>query len=251
MGTTKLLLLHGNPGRPDYFSGLVSLLNCEEEDLLLPELMQHPDPVKELLDYLNRRLDGEARELIIIAYSWGAYLATKLLEEAAFTRKIRISQLIFISPFMCDNKRIPVAARLLMRLPVVNKMIAGKIAAGRYRDFSGDILGNHFVWEQLGSELYSFLLHPLTWLRAFRLKVFQEDHPVIGECRVPVWAYYAKDDKVMDLPFQLVQLRSSYHNPGVEFFETGGHGLIWTRMSAIAGRINTSFKNTYHETTGH
>ncbi len=231
---TKIIFLHGNPGSPNDFDSLINQLNCDRKTILLPNFMLFDNPVEETISYVNTQLNNKTSNLVIIAYSYGAYLACKMMENESFAQKHSIKSLIFISPYVLPQNKLSFFAKLIMSIPILKNIIAKKIAIAKYNGFKKEILGDFENATKIISGLSEFLLKPETWIQALNLKRYQEKNEVNGKFNIPNISFFSKDDQVMDISAQADFIHRMFSNPVFEYLPTGNHGLIWTKTDSLA-----------------
>jgi len=236
MNNHYYIFLHGNPGSAEDFDLMIQEMKLNREQILLPDFMKSSDPIKSITEAIQLLNAQQKIKVTVIAYSWGAYLAFKLLENTSFKQQAECTGLVLVSPFLKTETGLSSLTRMLFKTPVLNfiltNLLKSKLKAAFIRKSYGKkqsgVIPQHT--EVLLSVTY-------TWLWAVKLKNWQEDNPLLAKVDLPILVVSSKDDEAMDRHLQLSIVDQLCGNATKVDFNDGAHALIHTETKKVVHEI--------------
>lgn len=233
-----IICLHGNP------------LQGQEFDPLLPELTHqgfhpilHKRPIKgSKLEPLLQSINSTAKvsgggPFILVAYSWGAYLALAYLHR--FPENV--TGLLLINPLVVDHKPMSAAVNLLMATPLLRSIVLRLRSRSMAAAYVRRTFAPHEPTQQVRSELESFLSQVQIWRGAAAYKKLMMTTPLpdqVEKSSVPIRVLYGEKDLVAPINEQKPVIER-FGYPITTTIPGAGHGLPWTHPSLILEEIKT------------
>lgn len=235
MNYSYYIFLHGNPGSPLDFDPLIKDLNLQNAQVLMPDLMTSTDSIAIVLKTIKSVKADQKISVTIIAYSWGAYLACKLIADNNFNQIAICSKLVLVSPYMKNESKLSAFGKFLFKIWGFNWLLAGVLKSKLKKSF----LSKSFGLQQdiIPQHNHQILSKSRTWLKAVDNKNRQEENPISLIIDIPTLVIYSKDDSAMKTVDQLSVVETYCSNHTTVHWFAGNHALIQTRHHDVAEEI--------------
>lgn len=233
-----LLALHGNPGLPSDFNSLAAGLQLPAGS----QPVASPRPtggagVADLIEHMTGEICRlNPRRLVLLGYSWGAYLACRYMEAGP----VRPDAVVLVNPMLAVSGPTAAAAAALMNIPVLRGIMGALLArllpAGFVKRIFAPEAPEPAVRDSLLAEFGSGKL----WLGALRYRLEQERHPLspLSPDRCPrVAVLRGEADAVADWGQQADRLKSLGPALSVHTIAGAGHSLLWTHRDEVCAII--------------
>lgn len=232
--------LCGNPGTPGDLDGILEKVAGADNVL---RFKRPPEGVG--LDQLLAKLEGEAAakkpdSIVVIAYSWGAYLALKWAQVT----KQSIESLVLINPTLVAENPLSGAIKLISGLPVLGNVLLNKVAQSKTPEFIEHSFAPLTPSAEARQSMEANLNQPAAWKEAIAYKILQQNHPLEGKkVAAKVLVIRALEDKAISWEPQREALDSLVgmgDNLILHQIEKAGHALPWTHPQVVADLINST-----------
>lgn len=233
--TTLLLTLHGNPGDPADFAPLLAALappaSCR---VIAPARPDRPRDLEQALAAIDQACAEHPHDrLLLLGYSWGAYLAAAW----ALSRAGRADRLALLNPLLVSERPIPPLVSALLAIPRLAESLLERTVDERAQRFIDDLFEPDAPELALRCELAERLSNAGVWLRAVRCKQLHLRTPLRGCLSSPVLVLRGDDDHVADWQVQAPALRSLAADAVVRTITDAGHSLPWTHAPEVTAAL--------------
>lgn len=239
-GTTNkkqlLYFIGGNPNTVSAFDLIKKDFQWDHIDINQFPSMQY-SYLDQVFDWILSDIKDYER-VIFVAYSYGSYLLTKLLENHQINKDIRC---IFIAPSWQSLEGVSSIARALLGSPFFGKRLLNKIATNKPKEFIENIFSpekaENYDIAPLNNELRSSSL----WKQAIKSKQLQFTEPLGNKLKSKLKkaiALEGQKDKVSCWEVQNKIAKSLIPNLEIINIENQGNALPWTQKDLIAKSIH-------------
>jgi pimeloyl-ACP methyl ester carboxylesterase len=217
----KLIGMHGNPGFPDDFQQLWACMPYEGIGIAPEEAALRTAAVKAEGDWA------------LLAYSWGAYKALKIL---ARNPKLRPKRLFLIAPYLRTETPLPWGLRTLVSLPWLGRSLVTSSYPRWRDDFVSRMFEERDMNQILISKYQSRLGNATIWKRVVERKIEQQLEPLGPGLDVgcPVTVILGDKDRITDPTHVQDTLRSLGLSLRLKTVVNGQHGLLWTHPREVS-----------------
>ena len=245
-----IVALHGNPGNiTDFYSVIEELGIDGKADAII-----HHRPLagmnihKLVVDIEENIASFKKREITVIAYSWGCYLACRWLAIS----KLNISKIIFISPTLIAENPVSPLAVIITKIPILGNLILNRIAKTKSIEFIEKCFYPQIPSPQNQALLYNQLNSPVIWKGAINYKHQQQKIGIAGLKKfddIKVIVVRGELDSSVNRLVQENALRTLSLDWGkvrMHEIKNAGHALLWTHAKQIAQRLLTRRTNDFN-----
>lgn len=243
-----LVALHGNPGEAGDLNVLAERM---ADDLPVVHFNADAKPLtlNGLIERLERQVQSQhADDVILLAYSWGAYLALYWLRNT----QQPVRHVVLVNPTLVAGNPISALTDFLTGLPGLGSALLMATAVPT----SGAIIERMFAPElppqPYRDEMVRAMSKPIIWRKAIERKRMQQRFPLAFHAfpaphRLLVIRGEA-DQMVNWAPQQQLLAALGVDASQIHTVPGAGHGLPWTRPDAVAALINQALGLGYaHE----
>lgn len=183
--TLVILAVHGSPGFPDDFEPFLSDPVFKNSKVV--KLRAEEAVVQRAL------IENKANSVLLIGYSWGAYLVLKTLHKHP---ELRPQQTLLVAPFLEASQPLTGLTLALAKTPVLSDLIVylsktkwkNDFLARMFADPSQDSLKNYI--ERLHSTA--------TWKAMLTRKILQQEEPLMPTPNLAVTVLFAEHDRIVN-----------------------------------------------------
>lgn len=258
-----IVALHGNPGTVYDFEVIFRRLELDEST---STIIHRRPTVGADLAWLVRDIEHAvehqpASEIIVVAYSWGCYLACQWLS----TSKFKIKRLILISPTIVAENPVSALAVALTNMPLIGSQILKKIALKKSAEFIAKSFFPLKPSPQDDAILYNDLNSPDIWKGAIHYKRQQQRLGIEGlEIPADIETIIVRGERDSSVNWSvqekaLRKLFPDWTQVVTHVIKNAGHALPWIASERLAQMIqngitmrlvrtlvNPQSKNTEH-----
>jgi pimeloyl-ACP methyl ester carboxylesterase len=220
----KLIGMHGNPGFPDDFQQLWACLPYEGIGIA-------PDA-----SALKTAVVQAEGDWALVAYSWGAYKALKLL---AANPKLKPKRLFLIAPYLRAETPLSWTHRTLIDLPWIGRLFVSSSYPRWRDDFISRMFEERDMNQILINKYQSRLGSASIWKRVLERKVEQQLEPLEANLQLncPVTLILGDKDRITDATHVQDTLRGLGLSLRAKLVFNGQHGILWTHPREVASLI--------------
>lgn len=239
-----IVALHGNPGNITDFDSVIEELGIDGK----ADAIIHHRPLagmnihKLVVDIEENIASFKKREITVIAYSWGCYLACRWLAIS----KLNISKMIFISPTLIAENPVSPFAVIITKIPILGNLILNRIAKTKSIEFIEKCFYPQIPSPQNQALLYNQLNSPVIWKGAINYKHQQQKIGIAGLKKfddIKVIVVRGELDSSVNRLVQENALRTLSLDGGkvrMHEIKNAGHALLWTHAKQIAQIIRSN-----------
>lgn len=221
----KLIGMHGNPGFPDDFQQLWACLPYEGMGIA---------PDESALKSAIIKAEGE---WALIAYSWGAYKALKIL--ASNSQLPRPKRLFLVAPYLRTETPLTWTLRTLVKTPWLGRRLVSSSFPRWRDDFVSRMFEERDMNQILISKYQSRLGNASVWKRVVERKIEQQIEPLGHGLEVgcPVTVILGDHDRITDPTHVKDTLRSLGLSLRAKTVVNGQHGILWTHPREVSALV--------------
>ncbi len=237
-----IVTIHGNPGVASDFDDVLAALNANAKLSRIARPKEGAS-LATLISQIDREVTTQAcDEVIVIAYSWGSYLAL----QWALTAQKKPTLLVLVNPTLSSHNPIPSFLRHLTNLPVLGKLLLNKLAKSKTPEFVSHSFAPAKPTPTQRERMTTQLLDPDMWKGAIEYKLVQQENPLPTSRHLTgvktLVIRGAQDASVEWLPQRdlLNAILGGNAHYTLEEIAGAGHALPWTHASALADLIRNA-----------
>lgn len=240
-----VVALHGNPGEAGDLAPLAERITDA-----MPIVHFHADTQPLALNRLIKQLEQQvqnqrADEVIVLAFSWGAYLALHWLRNT----QQPVRHIVLVNPTLVAGNPISALTDFLTGLPglgsamlmatavrtagaIIDRMFAPELPPQPYRDAMVRAMNSPSVWRKAIERKRMQQRYPLAF------QAFPAPHRLLivrGE----------SDQMVNWAPQQQLLAALGVDSAQIHSLPGAGHGLPWTRPDAVASLVKQALGLSY------
>ncbi|MCG8313700.1 MAG: alpha/beta fold hydrolase [Pseudomonadales bacterium] len=235
--------LSGNPGAAADLDALISALGQEDSYYAFERPIEGAS-LTGLLQLLEAGIAQRSpTSVVVIAYSWGSYLALKWAQTTSFN----IERLVLINPTVEAENPISGLVKALVGAPIVGDVLLKKVAASKTPEFIEHSFAPQQPSASVQAKMFSALNNPSIWKGAVRYKSIQQTHPLVGEIKHKLTVFKGAADKAITWNIQWPKLKSLVADPehiSLHEIDNAGHALPWTHVEQLAAQIKADLKHS-------